>query len=122
MNFEWINNLKVGNEVFVNGSGTLLYNATVSRITKAQIFIKSKNNFNPDDEAAYRKKDGYKVGRSDWNFDRLIEPTEEIKKKVHINNLKVRVNKMREKLSVPQDEETLIKLIEALKPFIKEAN
>lgn len=120
MNCEWLNNLKVGDEVFISGSGTLLYSATVSRITKSQIFIKSKINFNPDYEAAFWKKDGYKVGRSDWSYERLIEPTEEIKKRVHINNLKARVNKMRDKLATPQDEETLVKLIEALKPFVKE--
>ena len=118
MNNEWLNNLKVGDTVFISQSyGVAPRQATVSRLTKAHIFVKVLMGSYEED---FWRKDGYMVGGNAWNHNCLIQNTEETRERVLIEKLKNKVNSMRNKLPTPNDKDTLIQLIEALKPFVKE--
>jgi hypothetical protein len=117
---EWINNLKVGDEIFVSQPhGAIPLVSTVSRITKAQIFVGFKNYVGEKYEKAFWKKDGYQVGAQIYWATRLIQPTKENKKTVYVGNLKREADALIKKIVIPDDEESLLKLINAIRPFCK---
>ena len=69
-NEAWIENLKIGDVVFVSrNSGYLPEKDRVARITPTQIVL--------NHESKFRKDSGHSVGTTTWNHRMLLEPTPE---------------------------------------------
>ena len=116
---KWLQNLKAGDRVF----RTEKYSRpdspqTISRVTSNSIFLRITNTY----EERYRKSDGRSVGGSVWDTQWLRPCTPEREEKWIVERLKRKAVNLRDKLLIPQDKETLIKFIEALKPFVPETN
>jgi len=117
---EWLCNLKPGDEVFI----TLRYgrhydSALVSRITDSQIVISFANLLSGYKyDRKFRKRDGAEIGLIDRNYLRM--PTPERREEREIALLQDRVNRLRGKLSTPNDRQTLEAMVAALTPFVKD--
>lgn len=81
MDNEWLNNLKVGDEVVVSEGGIAnrVFRSTVERLTKTLIFIKGGQK--------YRRRGGHSPGTWDTGF--LLEPTPENLEQVKESTLKI---------------------------------
>jgi len=118
MNDKWLENLKVGDTVFVDTSqyGAFSgYRAKVKRFTKSGNFIIVESD---DKEIRFRKSDGLSLGNK-WHWDKLKQWNDEIREKILMHNLKKKALHLRQSLPIPNKKEELIAFIKALKPFIK---
>ena len=68
MGSEWLQQLKVGDEVFVGSGSYGVSKATVDKVTATQIAIGSRK---------YRRKDGYEIGSTGYSRPRLMPITDE---------------------------------------------
>jgi hypothetical protein len=73
MDNEWLENLKVGDNVLYSGRYREYFVGTVTRITKTQVIVKI-NAY----ENKFRKKDGFVVGGDIWNTSLIREYDENI--------------------------------------------
>lgn len=111
---EWVQQLKVGDTVFVSQSyGYVPRQAKVKRLTKTQIIL------DPYDEK-FNRLNGLSIGGGKWNIQHLIQPTEKVYKEINLERLKNTVINLKNKLAIPQTEPELVKLIGYLKEFIKQ--
>jgi hypothetical protein len=115
----WLENLKAGDEVVVNSHRSGLSIAKVSRVTKAQIFIAYKNLAGNSIEYSYWKKDGYEVGRDAWYWSSLAMPTDDIRNKIQLSNLREKAQELIKEVVIPSTKEDVLRLIEAIKPFVE---
>jgi len=117
MDKEWLNKLKVGDKVYIDGpygrSGSV---ETVSRLTKTLII--TTNNYN-DCETKYRKTNGYKYGGSGdvYYRVRLRKLTQERIDNILLDQLKTKAVGIIKNIQVPTTIPDIRKLIEALKPY-----
>ena len=115
----WLENLKAGDEVVVNSHISDLSIAKVFRVTKSQIFIAKTNLAGEHHEDAYWKKDGYEVGRDAWSWSSLAMPTGDIRNKIQLSNLREKAQELIKELVIPSTKEDVLRLIEAIKPFVE---
>lgn len=114
---KWLENLKIGDTVFVStgaGWGITGYVAKVKRFTKTLIIVEQNNR-----ESKFRKRDGQEPGES-WYRDCLREYTDELKDEVLVQNLKVKARKLKDNLHIPENKDELLAFIKALGPFVRE--
>lgn len=116
---EWLNNLKVGDSAFIaSGYGRTQYlSAKVSKITKTQIVLcREGSNYT----YRFRKDNGWQVGERGYNRNFLVEPTPNLLEDIREANLRSRVRRMLETITVPKDLAGLEALNAALVPFFKD--
>lgn len=83
--YEWINNLEIGDKVFVKRSlsdDTKTSVGTISKITKTQIHTK---------HSKFRKSDGWLVGQSSYVYTRIEEFNSELYSKLIEEKSKKRI-------------------------------
>lgn len=68
MGNEWLQNLKVGDEVFVGSGSYGVSKAIIDKVTATQIAIGNRK---------YRKKDGYEIGSTGYSRPHLMPITDE---------------------------------------------
>lgn len=81
---EWLESLKPGDEVAVNGSHGNLSIRLVARLTKTQIILNTGNKF--------RRDSGYCVGGSAWGHSNITQVTEKVKHQIKIRNIKYKIS------------------------------
>jgi len=111
---DWLNNLKVGDDVVCRGAYSEVSIAQITRITKAQVFVRVNERY----EQAFWKKDGYQVGGNIWRKSTLGQPTQEIRDSIELMALRRKAFLMAKALIVPNTKDEVVKLIEALKPYM----
>jgi hypothetical protein len=121
MNNEWLQNLKVGDEVYISQD----YNepprhAIVLRTTEKQIIVKEKANSGGEYESRFWKKNSKEVSSDSWHSHFLLEPSPKIREEVEVSRLKNQAQILRNKLSIPQTKPELIDFIEKLSSLVKE--
>ncbi len=118
MNYEWINELKVGDELFFGSWNVTPYPCKVSRITKTQIVVTYNDGRSSE---RYNRKTGCAVGSSGWSITRLIQNTPEVRSQVEVAQLRTKAALLVRDMKIPKDKETLVAFVAALEPFaIKE--
>jgi hypothetical protein len=114
---KWLDSLRVGDTVYISQSyGLPPLKKTVSRITNTQIII-------PINERAdwrFRKRDGHEINSDVWRSQYLIKPSLEVEKRVRISSLQNKAILLKGKISIPDDESSLLSLIDFLSRFVKE--
>jgi hypothetical protein len=114
MDKTWLQNLKVGDKVYVSGAygrvGTI---ETVKRITKTMIIV-GRDSY----EMRYKKSTGYCCGDFTWGSGSIHQLTQERIDKIRVGKLKNKARELRDNLSIPQEEDELNKFIKALTPFM----
>lgn len=76
-NEEWRQTVKVGDEAFIHSRHGYTF-VKVTRLTPTQIIVGENMRFN--------KKTGDRCGQDCWNFESLVQPTEEIKQGIRERN------------------------------------
>ncbi len=118
--WEWLASLKPGDEVFVSQPYQREHiSSKVSRITKTMIMIGCLNATGEFYEQRFTKN-GRSVGTSLWAVHYLIQPSDDIRNEIRVGKLKQIARHLKDKLSIPEDEETLREFIECLRKFVKE--
>lgn len=110
---EWLRNLDVGDEIFVNTSNYGNFDgyfSTITRITKLYFIEKFHKKF--------RKYDGYQPGDS-WNYYRIEPITDYIRSKMKLKDLRVTAIRLRGDIVIPKTEKELIEFIKSIKPFVR---
>ena len=85
-NEKWLESLKVGDQVALNGSYNNLLIRVVSRLTKTLIIL--------DTGGRFRRDSGYVVGGNIWNSSLITPVTEEIRSKIRTSNLKYKISRI----------------------------
>jgi len=121
---KWLSELKPGDEVYCSQEfGAPAFRAKVARRTKTLIIVAHKfrrlDGKVVETESRFRAQDGHTPGTG-YGGGHLIQPTDEVRERVEIAHLKARVNFLRNHISTPGDKPTLLAMIEALQPFVKE--
>ncbi len=111
---KWLENLKVGDEVFVSRHWSGYEKGKIKRITKAQ-FVIDLGTY----EQKFWRRNGYAVGCGIWDISELCEITPKRLEEVEANRLVRIATDLRGKLGIPSDIPTLKALIAALTPFVK---
>jgi len=116
----WLQNLKVGDTVYVSGGHYgILEKATVTRFTATQIVVSSRKNLAGEDyEEKFRRDSGRMVGGTCWSTTSLEEATPELIEKIRLQNLRNRVTKALQSIVVPKDLITLEALYAAIQPYL----
>lgn len=119
---DWLNELKAGDTVFMTQSyGQCAIPVPIIRITDTMIIVAGAKNYAGEIiEARFRRRDGYQITDDKWHAQCLIKDTPELRERYAVDLLKQRVNRLRNKLSTPNDRKTLEKMVAALSPFVKE--
>jgi hypothetical protein len=111
MTLNWLENLKVGDEVFISrGSWGLNWDRKkVERITKSQIIIGS-----------YRfNKRGQLVGSGPWSMTCLVEITPETEADYRFDMLIRKAKVLKEKIVIPTDEAGVKRFIFFANEFVR---
>lgn len=88
---EWLENLKVGDEVYVTGRyGELGQIRKVVRLTKTQILL--------GEHARFRKNTGTEVGGGAWSTRSIIPVTDDIRASIYESQLRYRLTKQLEQV------------------------
>ena len=93
--FNWINNLKEGDEVIVSGRFNTYNYGKVLRTTRTLIIL--ENPYNHNEGRRYKKENGFMLGSDIWNTERIIMPTQEIKDKILLNKKVLELRNLIEK-------------------------
>ena len=117
MNDEWLQQLKVGDELFFGSWGSTPYPCTVTKITKTQIVVayndgRCKERFN--------RVSGRSIGGGSWHRNRLIQDTPEMRNDVEREMLRRKAHGMIQDLKPPKDKDGLAAFIAAITPYVKE--
>ena len=80
---EWLQSLKVGDKVAVEGRLTGVRLVEIERITKIYFIIKGDK---------FRRVDGYKIGCDSWNFISVQQITDEVRANILARNLEVKIH------------------------------
>ena len=115
MSDEWLQKLKVGDEVYVSQKYSAApIKETVSRITDTQIILSQKNFAGNLVEQKFRKKDGRLLGGGVWDIQFLLQPTPELEEQVKIKRLTDTASKLKDSLGIPHTLIGLEKFIQLL--------
>ena len=109
----WLQNLKVGDEVALPirfGRGYDI--EKVVRVTPTQVIVGPH-------EKRFRKADGFNVGHDTWNTSLIKPVTDQVRLTNELATLREKAAILRNNLTMPDDKESLEKLIAALEPFVK---
>lgn len=119
-NRQWLDNLKVGDPVFITSSGWGM-NYTPAVVLKVQkIHFIVAYGVNNAVTYKFRRTDGRKVEGSTWHSTWIVEPTEELKAEIRLDEMIRKAKSMKDNLKVPTDKEGVEAFMEAIKPFVKE--
>jgi hypothetical protein len=100
---EWLESLKVGDQVALNGSYNDLLIRVVSRLTKTQIIL--------DTGAKFRRDSGHLIGGDIWRRASITPVTKEIKLKIRTSNLKYKISRIDFKTLSNDKIETILKIV-----------
>lgn len=115
-NSEWLQQLKVGDEVFVSRpNGYAPYPGKVIRITKAQIVI-FLNGHHFEDK--FWKRNGNEVGGDIYGCRYLIMPSDDVRENVDLEKLKNKANELREKIISPRTKAELQEFIVIMQKYL----
>ncbi len=90
---QWIETLKAGDKVIINGRGTENI-ATVNRFTATRMFITTNNGVS---ETAFRRVDGKEISPDNWHTNDLVVTTPEKLEAVRGRNRRLhRIRKLSE--------------------------
>ena len=107
-----LDNIKVGDKVFWNGSYNGIGIYTAVKVTDKQIVI--LRGLDKKYECRYWKKNGRAVGKDEWVTDYIDVLTPERIEKVNFLSLKRQAETLRDQLKIPVSVEGLTKYIELL--------
>lgn len=110
---EWLQNLKPGDQVVVNGTASRIN--TVSKVTATQIIIHHKNNYT----LRFSKETGYLRGGGSYCTTKLEPATPELLEKIELQELQWKARLILDKLERPKNVEGMKAFIAALEPFTK---
>ena len=114
MNHEWLQNLKIGDEVYISRNFTHPEFAIISRTTNTQ-FMVSIGKY----ERRFWKENGKELGGDTWNRRYLIKPSPEIREEIEVAALKNKAQILKNKLSIPRTKIELTDFIEKLSSLVK---
>ena len=109
---EWLQNLKPGDRVIIDGRFANLTASEVERVTATKIITTG---------GRFRKLDGFSVGGSTWERSFLREPNQELLGQIELRRLRNRASQMVDAIerNIPKTIEGVQALIAALEPFVK---
>ena len=117
MENEWLQKLKIGDEVYVDGPyGSVGSVRKVTRITKTMIIIAFSGRY----DQRYKRNNGRGVGEWTYNQGTIRELTKELIDKIQLERLRQQAIFLKDKLAIPHTEADLIQFINALKLLVKE--
>jgi hypothetical protein len=116
---KWVQQLKVGDEVFVSRGGWGRYydKGEVVRLTKTQIIIKQSGY-----ESKWRRVDGRSLSGTTYSRQYLFESTPELKEEIEAQLLKNKVKQLINNFKMPNDKVSLDQIIGILKEFQRPEN
>jgi hypothetical protein len=94
--YEWLSQLNIGDIVVMNH----VYLYKVSRITKTQIIIELKTKNGESRIYKFNKNTGYAIGGNVFNTSNIVEPTDELIKKINKYRLQNKIKALQEKLNL----------------------
>ena len=88
---EWLKNIKIG-DLFYTEYNHRYVKHTVSRITKTLIISEENNIVNNKYELKFNRTTGNLISNDKWDYNHMIQPTEEIFLKIKRNNIIYRIS------------------------------
>jgi hypothetical protein len=113
---KWLEQLKAGDEVAMSRQyGKLPMLASIDKVTETQIIVKDPRG---SWLTRFRRSDGRVVGAASWGTTRIVQPSDELRQQIEVGSLQQKVSRLIVEITIPEDKENLLKLIDVLTPFV----
>ena len=121
MNNEWLQQLKVGDEVFTKQEGRVLGPYKINRLTQTLIILQKINIVGGFYEKKYNRCSGRQQGGESYRSEWLVQDTPDTRRQCELNAKFRKAVSMRDAIVIPRYSEGLDQFIAAITPFVQAA-